>query len=225
MSGSIEYDLWVTDGDNEIMLTSLPAYTDDSVLQVAALGSSFIFSGSDEANGEELWITDATGTTGTTILKDINPGVSGSRPSLFVPGEAGTLYFTAHTDATGVELWKTDGTPAGTTMVADLNPGPASSMTVYDDYEEDLNWMLYRENQLLFMADNGSKGHELWLIPAPGQQPELVEIEPGPAGSTPSNFHLLDDTAVFSAWTSNTGLDLWAMPLGHAASVGDWNLY
>ena len=37
----------------------------------------------------------------------------------------GTLYFDGESDAvTGDELWKSDGTTAGTTMIKDLNPNP-----------------------------------------------------------------------------------------------------
>src|SRR5205085_5809009 len=39
----------------------------------------------------------------------------------------GTMYFAATDAAHGRELWKTDGTPAGTVMVADLKPGTVGS--------------------------------------------------------------------------------------------------
>jgi ELWxxDGT repeat protein len=38
-----------------------------------------------------------------------------------------TLYFTANDGVHGLELWRSDGTAAGTAMVADLRPGVASS--------------------------------------------------------------------------------------------------
>jgi ELWxxDGT repeat protein len=37
-----------------------------------------------------------------------------------------TTYFVASDDANGDALWRTDGTPAGTTLVKDMNPGPSS---------------------------------------------------------------------------------------------------
>jgi ELWxxDGT repeat protein len=39
-------------------------------------------------------------------------------------------YFSAGTSAAGVELWKTNGTAAGTAMVEDILPGPESSWPV-----------------------------------------------------------------------------------------------
>ena len=39
-----------------------------------------------------------------------------------------TLYFTATDGVNGVELWKSNGTATGTSMVVDLTAGSASSM-------------------------------------------------------------------------------------------------
>ena len=39
----------------------------------------------------------------------------------------GTMYFQASTNSTGAELWKTDGTAAGTSMVKDIRSGTTSS--------------------------------------------------------------------------------------------------
>src|SRR5262249_2349432 len=44
------------------------------------------------------------------------------------PVQAGsTLFFTLETNPTGCELWRSDGTPAGTMLVKDINPGSAGS--------------------------------------------------------------------------------------------------
>src|SRR5436305_290636 len=39
----------------------------------------------------------------------------------------GFLYFTLSTPETGIELWKSDGTDAGTSMLKDINPGTQGS--------------------------------------------------------------------------------------------------
>jgi len=66
------------------------------------------------------------------ILKDIDVGAGGSWPADYtedwepvVVGNA--LYSVADDGINGKELWKTDGTEAGTQMVANLATGSASS--------------------------------------------------------------------------------------------------
>ena len=65
-----------------------------------------------------------------------------------------TLFFPAHTEVHGSELWKSDGTPAGTCLVGDLFPGPASSspdqLTVLDD-------------RLYFIAEDPGDGRILFV--------------------------------------------------------------
>ncbi len=48
---------------------------------------------------------------------------SGSKPAVL----NGVAYFAGADPVNGVELWRTDGTPAGTSLVKDLDPGADSS--------------------------------------------------------------------------------------------------
>ena len=68
-----------------------------------------------------------------TLIRDIYPGLNNSAPSNFMVFN-NKMYFSATYgqtgSATGTELWETDGTEAGTKIVADINPGaPSSSPT------------------------------------------------------------------------------------------------
>ena len=56
------------------------------------------------------------------MVKDIDPGSDGSFPSELA-NVNGTLYFNADDGADGVELWKSDGTAAGTVMVKRYRSG------------------------------------------------------------------------------------------------------
>ena len=60
------------------------------------------------------------------MVKDINPGAGGSSPGALT-NVNGTLYFSANDGTHGFELWKSDGTAAGTTMVKDIAPLATSS--------------------------------------------------------------------------------------------------
>ena len=57
------------------------------------------------------------------MVKDVNTGASGSSPGA-VTNVNGTLYFLANDSAHGSELWKLDGTTAGTVIVDDITRAP-----------------------------------------------------------------------------------------------------
>ena len=59
-----------------------------------------------------------------SLLKDINAGAGGSSFFNFTSVN-GTLYFRPDDGVHGDELWKTNGTEAGTVLVKDINPGIA----------------------------------------------------------------------------------------------------
>src|SRR5688500_14331747 len=60
------------------------------------------------------------------LFADVNPGFASSNPESLVDA-GGTLYFSADDGVHGTELWKTDGTAAGTGLVKDIQPGIAGS--------------------------------------------------------------------------------------------------
>ena len=76
-------------------------------------------------DGIELWTSDGT-EAGTTIVKDINAGGGASSFADNLVDVGGTLFFTARdtTDFTLRQLWTSDGTEAGTTLVKEFVPGP-----------------------------------------------------------------------------------------------------
>src|SRR5271166_5527277 len=64
------------------------------------------------------------------LLKDINLTPLVTNPvDLVVVGA--TLFFSGIDAGHGKELWRSDGTQAGTKLVADINPGPGGSNPYY----------------------------------------------------------------------------------------------
>ena len=64
------------------------------------------------------------------LVKDLNSSVTGPNRTAQTRTHAvmgGTLFFAGHEAATGTELWKSDGTEAGTVLVKNITPGPSSS--------------------------------------------------------------------------------------------------
>src|SRR5215217_967952 len=86
------------------------------------------------------------------LVKDINVGTDDSSPSQFRSIE-GTLYFQADDGTHGNELWKSDGTAAGTRLVRDIAAGLADS-----------NPYGFRGmgDEVFFSASDPVHGKELW---------------------------------------------------------------
>lgn len=148
-----------------------------------------LFAADDGVHGKELWISDGTD-NGTKMLKNIasdDAGVTGSQPDFgFYLGTDNLTYFTASTPESGRELWRTDGTEAGTVMVADLNPGSADGIAVGA-----LEQAVSRNGVLLFPASDGEHGIEAWVSSPFGDSTERLLPMPefNAAGdSNPADF-------------------------------------
>jgi ELWxxDGT repeat protein len=71
----------------------------------------------------------------------------------------GKVYFSAKDGAgSGYELWSTDGTEAGTTLVKEINPGSTNSG---DGVSRIFQAQVFK-NRLYFWAFDPASGHELW---------------------------------------------------------------
>ncbi|RYD25517.1 MAG: hypothetical protein EOP87_24280, partial [Verrucomicrobiaceae bacterium] len=86
------------------------------------------FVADDSVHGSELWRSDGTA-AGTRMVKDMLPGVEGSRPQSLTVAH-GAVWFTSATDSSSGskrKLWRTDGTEAGTRVVTTVGAGGAAS--------------------------------------------------------------------------------------------------
>lgn len=100
------------------------------------MGGMVFFAATHIDSGRELWRTDGTA-EGTTLVADIRSGpFSGLVSAGPMPAVAfnGHFYFAAAADAQGFDLWRTDGTAEGTTLVRDFNSeSPPDSYQVLND--------------------------------------------------------------------------------------------
>ncbi|RYE11538.1 MAG: T9SS type A sorting domain-containing protein, partial [Sphingobacteriales bacterium] len=145
------------------------------------------------STGSELWKSDGTA-AGTTFLKLRDVG--GSYNNDFVAYN-NIVYFTAVDAANGLELWKSDGSAAGTTLI-DIVPGAGHSLPRY---------LTNINGRLLFSADNGVNGWELWALnsgssAAPAAPTNLSVTPLRPAGTE------IALASIQLSWTDNAANEM-----------------
>jgi len=138
------------------------------------------------------------------LVKDINTTYSddtkSSAPSEFAALGSRT-FFVATTDAAGTELWSTDGTSAGTSIVSDIIPGTASSSP---------SLLQAVNGVLLFDARDVNHGTELWATDGTAAGTHLLmDINPGANSSQPGTRILYKNRLLFSADDGTNGRELW----------------
>jgi ELWxxDGT repeat protein len=200
-------ELWVTDGtptETTMVKDIYPGSNGGSPTNMTLVGDKVYFSAYDATNGGELWVTD--GPTGVTVLvKDIYPGSSNGNPyssfpsSLFAFGSQ--LLFAAET-ALGQELWITNGTPTGTTMVKDINTvSTHSSPRFFTEFN----------GKVYFSANDGINGTELWVTNGTAEGTTLFkDINPSGGSSDLDSPIVLGDKLLFSANDGTNGYELWS---------------
>jgi ELWxxDGT repeat protein len=134
-------ELWHSDGTAEgtQMVADLAPGPDSGMFDpeldtpYAFFDGSIYFLAYTRESGVELWRSDGSA-EGTRQVKDIDPGPSDGFVEAYDFFDTYRAYFTVLDDRLffiasdgrhGFELWRTDGTTAGTAMVSDLVPGEA----------------------------------------------------------------------------------------------------
>lgn len=181
-----------------------------------ASGDKLFFTAATEGSGYEPWVHDSHG---TRLLRDINAGPETSGIKTFAELTPGIVIFAAD-DSNGTQLWRSDGTEAGTTLLKIVNaivnaPDPRFTAAFGDS------------GKVFFSVDDGVHGREPWVTDgtAAGTQ-LLVDAAPGAAGSCAVGFFRFGNgTRFFAAggiWTTDgtpggTTLDIpiekFAMPI------------
>jgi ELWxxDGT repeat protein len=158
--------------------------------QGAQVDHALYFFATDRAgHGWEPWRTDGTD-AGTALLMDIRPGRGDAGGPVVAVGPR--LYLPADDGEHGTELWTSDGTPEGTSLVKDILPGREgiSTRTWLPWFESGATVL---DGALLFAADDGQRGIELWRSDGTPEGTTLVRAFPPEPTASPGPRPLRDD--------------------------------
>lgn len=196
-----------------------------------SLQDKVIFNGADAANGYELWISDGTA-AGSSLLKDIYPGINSSTPSDFFKSEDDSyVLFLATTPDEGKELWRTDGTPEGTFLLKDFIPGVLHNYIYFEFTKGNkvffvatdpvngteinitdgtISFFSYLHGHVFFNAKDTSNGNPLWVTDGTSENTYKVkDIFQNSACMDIGLVQEVNGTLIFAASDDSHGKELW----------------
>ena len=200
-NGTDGQQIWTSDGttDGTIALTSLDNTTFDPQI-LGATDENVVFSVGTTDLGVELW-TASNSASSVELVRNINSSFASSLPGSLTPVGDDQFVFAA-TSPVGRELWQTDLTSDGTSIILDIVGGS-------ETFGSGSNNFVQFGDQTFFTANDGLHGQELWTFDASGTPQLFKDIELGPAGSHPTEFTVIGNTLYFVAQDSAHGFELW----------------
>jgi ELWxxDGT repeat protein len=129
----------------------------------------------------------------------------------------GTLFFSADDGTSGTELWKSDGTAAGTVLVLNIDGCGCSS---------DPSSLTNVNGTLFFAADDGPSGTELWKSDGTAAGTvRVLDIYAGSRNSIPHNLTNVNGMLFFAALNGSSGNELWKSDGTAAGTVRVQDIY
>ncbi|MFM9963778.1 MAG: ELWxxDGT repeat protein [Planctomycetaceae bacterium] len=183
-------ELWK---DNAMVTDINPGRSSSSPISLTAVDGKVFFEAYDGVHRDALWMANGGG---AVMVKDFPSSGTGTGIDQFTAAN-GLLFFVRYTSATDSDLWRSDGTTAGTFLVKDFPAGrqyrPIKSMT-------NVNGTLY------FVGNDGNSGFELWKSDGTAAGTKIVkDIVPGSGDSSPGFLTNINGTLYFPAKDSASG--------------------
>lgn len=175
-------ELWKSDGTSAgtVMVKDITPGAGSTVFSnmFAGNGTYVYFIANDGSNGAELWRTD--GTEAGTMMLEINAGAGSSFDMAGITYNwnfhffNNDLYFQPNGPAiSGSKMYKTNGTPVGTSMLFDFNPGGGGFVNLWDAIDRG-DRFFFQANGELYGTNGTAAGTVL-----------IKDINPGAPGSNP----------------------------------------
>ncbi len=135
------------------------------------------------------------------LVQDIFPGSGSGAPYYTENLPGASVIFSAYDPVNGREIWRSDGSCEGTSLVLDIQPGSLSGQPMS---------ITRIGNLVYFSANDGTNGQELWVSDGTAGGTRLIkDIYPGTGGSHPSRFVQVKDIVYFTAVDPQHGRELW----------------
>jgi len=190
-------EIWKTDGTaaGTVKVTNISPGNNISSTILATIGNTMYFAATSPANGRELFKTDGT-ETGTVMVKDIANTALPSDLSNF-QNFNGTLFFkTIQDDPFFNQIWKSDGTTSGTTLVANS--------------EANVTEFKMLGNNVFYNGNSVDYGVEPWKANVTtGTAAMVKDINPDFDGSNAVGFTVFGNSVFFRAIDDSHGQELW----------------
>lgn len=216
--GAFGYELWVSDGTasgTQRLSDIAPGDGDARYSEMTAVQGGIFFVVASFQGVTQLWRSDGT-RAGTHLVKTFNVNLQTGGVSEMIAVDDMLFFVVLSYDPVNQRnsraLWRSDGSEAGTIVVADVTP---SQLT-------DVNGTLF------FVAADADKGTELWKSNGTPAGTEVVaDINPGSGSSSPVQLTNVNGTLFFVANDGGfaSGRELWKSDGTAAGTVQIKDIY
>jgi ELWxxDGT repeat protein len=201
-------EVWHSDGTSQgtmLLVDANPGAAGSSPSDLSVANGALYFFATDSSGTAHLWRSDGT-PSGTNALAAVSPRPDPTRTAgcdSRAIALGGTVYFAGYDAAAAVQLWKSDGTAAGTQRVTNIVTPSFGAFGIC--------YLTVVGGQLYFQANDGITGSELWVSDGTtAGTHEVADILPGLLGSTPTQLTAFMGSLYFLASDGTHGGQLWS---------------
>ena len=191
---------------------TITSMVEGAELQLSEAMTPITLNYTSQAGGASFY----NGNGSSWLVKDINSGKNSGTQEFTTVVAGDYLFFRADDGTNGTELWRSDGTEAGTGMVKDINTGATW------DSSSDPYHLTAMGGNIYFAADNGSQSQELWRSDGTesGTVMLMSFIDLGAQSYAFTDpFAIVGDAFYFNANDGTHGRELWKSDGTEAGTV------